>query len=113
MKEQRKQKRYPLNKTTQAINMLDGRSLGILINISAGGFMTMCGENSPKRGDILQLHLLDAREKSLDITAGATCVWQEEAHASNSYWCGFKFIDVSPDTLEVLNAFLRDLEENN
>ena len=53
------------------------------------------------------------REKSLDITAGATCVWQEEAHASNSYWCSFKFIDVSPDTLEVLNAFLRDLEENN
>ena len=112
MKEKRKQKRYALNKTIQAINMLDGRSLGILINISEGGFMTMCGENSPQRGDILQSHLLDPKEKSLDITAGATCIWQEEAHASNSYWCGFKFIDVSPEAREFLNGFLRDLEKN-
>jgi len=112
MKDKRKQKRYALNKTIQAINMLDGRSLGILINISAGGFMTMCGENSPRSGDILQLHLLDPKEKSLDITAGATCVWQEEAHASNSYWCGFKFIDVAPETREILNDFLEKLADS-
>ena len=112
MKEQRKEKRYSLNKTIQAINVLDGRSLGILINISVGGFMAICGSNSPKRGDILQLHLFDAKDNTLDIRVGVTCVWQEEAHASNSYWCGFKFIDIAPETREILDAFLRDIEEN-
>lgn len=113
MKEKRKQKRFSLDQTIQAINILDGRSLGVLINISEGGFMTMCGENSPSRGDILQLHLLDPKEKSLDIMAGATCVWQEEAHASDSYWCGFKFIDLSSEAHEVLNNFLESLEKSS
>jgi c-di-GMP-binding flagellar brake protein YcgR len=113
MKEKRKHKRFSLDKSIQAINVLDGRSLGVLINISEGGFMTMCGENSPRRGDILQLRLLDPEEKSLDIMAGATCIWQEEAHASNSYWCGFKFIDLSSDAHEVLSHFLEGLEKSS
>ena len=107
----RKQKRYTLKNTVQAINVVDGRSLGVLINISAGGFMLMCGKDGPKRGDLLQLHLLDVKEKSLDIKVGATCVWREEAHATDSYWSGFKFIDISPETQETLDNYLNKLEK--
>jgi len=109
MKEHRRQPRYPLKTAIQAINVIDGRSLGILTNISAGGFLLMCGKGAPKRGDIYQLHLLDPKEHSLDIMVGATCAWREEAHATNSFWCGFKFIDISPESQQALNHFLERL----
>ena len=108
--EKRKQKRYALKHTIQAINALNGRSLGVLINISAGGFLLMCGKNGPKCGDLLQLHLRDVEGKSLDVKVGATCVWREEAHATDCYWSGFKFIDISSDTQEIIDNYLNNLD---
>jgi len=113
MKNQRRQPRYPLKTAIQAINVIDGRSLGILTNLSAGGFLLMCGREGPKRGDIYQLHLLDPKAHSLDIMVGATCAWREEAHATNSFWCGFKFIDVSPEAQQALDRFLETLAKHD
>ncbi len=109
MKELRKHPRYMVRGTIQAINMLTGRSIGVLINLSAGGFMLMCGKDAPHGGDILQLHLLDPKEGRLDVIIGASCVWREEASATDSYWAGFKFIDVSPEAGKALDLFLEKL----
>ncbi len=66
----------------------------------------MCTSDGPQRGDIFQFHLMDSKERLLDIIVGATCVWRAEAHAQGSFWCGFKFIDVSPEAQVALDAFL-------
>lgn len=109
MKELRKHTRYMVRGTIQAINVVTSRSLGVLVNLSAGGFMLMCGKDAPRRGDILQLQLLDSREGRLDVTIGASCVWREEASATDSYWAGFKFLDVSPEAGKALDLFLEKL----
>ena len=106
MKERRKHPRYDLKTTVQAINVIDGRSLGVLTNISAGGFLLMCAGDFPQEGGVYQLRLLDSQKRSLDISVGAACIWRAKAHAEGNFWCGFKFIDVSPEARKELDAFL-------
>ena len=109
MSDMRHHRRYVVQSTVQIINVLDGDSLGVLINLSEGGFMAMGGPNSPKRGDVLQLHLLETNQQALNIEVGATCVWQEPAHAADSFWYGCKFIDLAPDSLAQLRNYLNQL----
>ncbi len=109
MTEKRRHPRFAPRATIQAINVINGRSLGIVSNLSRGGFMLMCGNNAPGRGEIFQLHLLDPREHELDIEVGATCIWREAASASGSYWCGFQFIDLSDDAAARLERYLDTL----
>ncbi len=109
MTEKRKHPRFPPKTTIQAINVIDGRSLGVLVNLSMGGFMLMGGRSAPRPGEVYQLHLLDPAGHSLDLEVGATCIWQEPASAKGSCWCGFRFIDLSEPVRERLEAYLGEL----
>ena len=110
MKEMRHHRRHVIQSTIQIINVLDGESMGVLINLSEGGFMAMGGPNSPKRGDVLQLQLLETSRQLLDIQLGVTCVWQEPAHAADSFWYGCKFIDLAPEARTQLQNYLSRLD---
>ena len=96
--------------TIQAIDTLDGKALGVLVNISHSGFMLLSEEEHPEPGAIHQIKLQDLGNTELDISLGATCLWQEEASAANSYWSGFQIIDISDDNQEQLNRYLESLD---
>ncbi len=107
----RKTERFPTKAGLQAINSIDNGTLGILINLSTSGFMLMSGADSPEPDSIYQLKLVDTLDNELNITVGATCVWREEASTNDSYWCGFKFLDVPPEAQQALNDYLSQLIE--
>ena len=108
--QKRAHERLSPRSTIQAVNSLDGRALGVLVNISSSGFMLLSEEEHPMPGSIHQLQLLDLGNHALDISLGATCLWQEEASASNSYWSGFQIIDISDSNQEQLQSYLKTLK---
>lgn len=66
----------------------------------------------PGPGTIHQLQLQNNEKTVPDITLGATCLWQEEASASNSYWCGFQIIDISSRDRETLDGYIKSLKDS-
>ena len=105
----RAHERFSPRSTIRAVNTLDGRALGVLVNISSSGFMLISEEDHPTPGSIHQLQLVDLGNQELSISLGATCLWQEEASASNSYWSGFQIIDISDNNREQLIRYLKTL----
>ncbi|WP_456403693.1 PilZ domain-containing protein [Thiolapillus sp.] len=101
--------RFSPRSTVQVINSLDGTSVGVLVNISSAGFMIVSEGTHPSPGSIHQLQLIDHKHGDPDITLGATCLWQDEASASDSYWCGFQIIDISAQDQAKLNGYIDSL----
>ncbi len=64
----------------------------------------------PSPGTIHQLQLIDHNSGDPDITLGATCLWLDEASASDSYWSGFQIIDISAKDREILNNYIQSLD---
>lgn len=108
---QRAHDRLSPRSTVEVINSLDGRPVGILVNISTVGFMIVSKGTPPSPGSIHQLQLIDPEKGDPKITLGATCLWQDEASASDSYWCGFQIIDISEKDHESLNSYITSLAE--
>ncbi|WP_457673872.1 PilZ domain-containing protein [Thiolapillus sp.] len=103
--------RFSPTSTVQIIDRLDGTALGVLINVSKGGFMMLSEGNCPEAGEIRQVQLIDHETGDPDISVGATCLWHDEANARHSYWSGFQIIDISPEEQEKLDRYISSLEE--
>jgi len=106
---QRVHDRYSPRSTVQVINSLNGRAVGVLVNISREGFMIVSEGEHPSPGTIHQLQLIDHNSGDPDITLGATCLWLDEANASDSYWSGFQIIDISAKDREMLDNYIHSL----
>ena len=104
--------RFSPQSTIQIIDKLDGTALGVLINISKGGFMMLSEGICPEAGEIRQVQLIDHESGNPDISVGAICLWCDDANARHSYWSGFQIIDISPEDQEKLNQYVRLLEES-
>lgn len=102
-------RRFP-QATIQIINTITGRTLGVLVNLSKGGFMMMSQGQGPNPGEIYQLQLLEPRNHELDLVTGATCLWRDEANAENCYWSGFQFIEMSPEARKTIQSQLLALD---
>ncbi|MFA5683973.1 MAG: PilZ domain-containing protein [Lysobacteraceae bacterium] len=40
------------------------------------------------------------------IEVGAHQLWSEEASSPGQFWCGFRFIDIAPDDLDLLRLWV-------
>jgi len=109
---QRAHDRYSPRSTIEIVNTLDGKAVGVLVNISSEGFMIVSEGDHPGPGTIHQLQLLDHKKEVPEITLGATCLWQEEASASDSYWCGFQIIDISSKDRKTLDDYIKFLKDS-
>ncbi len=105
--------RFSPQSTIQIIDKLDGTALGVLINISRGGFMMLSEGVCPEAGEIRQVQLINHESGDPDISVGVICLWYDEANARHSYWSGFQIIDISPEDQEKLNRYISVLEESS
>ncbi len=111
--EKRRHQRFAVDRPIQAINRLDDRELGRLINLSEGGFMAICGQGGPEPGHLLQLTIKDPERQALEIQGGVRCVWREPTHGGDGYWCGYQFIDLSDDDRRKLQSYLALLADKD
>jgi len=109
----RAHERFSPQSTIQIIDKLSGEAMGVLINISEGGFMMLSEGNCPESGDIHQVQLIDHDSGDPNISVGATCLWNDEANARHSYWSGFQIIDISPEDQAKLDSYLQLLEQSH
>lgn len=105
----RQHKRYTPGSLMQALNVLDDALLGNIVNISQGGFMLASHGSTIPEGAIYQLRLQE-EQAAMDISLGATCLWQTEANATDSHWSGFQIIDISAEDEARLISYIAGLE---
>jgi len=110
---QRANERYSPQSTIEVTDTIADKSVGVLINISATGFMLASIGSHPIPGTLLQLKLIETENQSLDISLGASCLWKDEASAEDTYWSGFEIIDISDQDQQTLNNYIESLKPKN
>lgn len=105
--EQRRNERHDVNSVLAIRNVMNDESLGMLVNISADGFM-MIGPANVSEGNIYQLSLTLAEsiDGSNKIDFAAECLWTNTADSEDKIWSGHRIIDVSDDDQERINALI-------
>lgn len=86
----------------QVSNSIDGESLGIIGNLSAGGMMLIARRQLHADG-ILQLSI-DAPRGFAEsaITVGAKVLWCAPANSPDEFWAGLEIIDIAQSDHERL-----------
>lgn len=100
----RKLERREVEISVVAQNGVNDEPLGKLVNIHAEGLMIM--SDSPLDTDsIYQLELILAApiNDQSSIPVVADCLWQSPASTDGSYWVGFKIVEVSNKSLDLIS----------
>jgi hypothetical protein len=103
----RRAKRRQLAEVVQVIDCMTDEVVGRMGNISETGMLVFSRGTGVDDGLFqlrFALHL--AKGGSREISVGAHQLWCEPNQSSGNYWSGFRFIDVSPDDLDLLRGFL-------
>jgi hypothetical protein len=89
----------------EVIDMMTGRSVGQLSNLSETGMLLILGEALASDA-LFQMRFTLPRDdgKTRPVEVGAHELWSDEAAAPGQVWTGFRFIDVSPEDV----AYIRD-----
>ncbi len=98
MIEKRKSARKIADEVLQVSDKITGTQIGRVVNISAEGLMLLSQEPIVM-GSVYQLEM-DIPEGGGDIkhvAFGAEAVWTTEATQPDSYWTGFRIIDISSE----------------
>lgn len=96
MIEKRKSPRKVADEVLQVSDKITGSYIGRVVNISAEGLMLLSHEPIVM-GSVYQLEM-DIPEGGGDVKRvgfGAEAVWTTEATQPDSYWTGFRIIDIS------------------
>lgn len=109
MKEQRKSPRKIANQVLEVSDQITGTQIGRVVNISAEGLMLLSQE--PIVTDsVYQLDMMlpnpDGNESK--ISFGAEAVWTTEATQPDSFWTGFRIIDISNDDVLLIDELILD-----
>lgn len=98
MKEQRKATRKIANEVLEVSDQITGTQVGRVVNISAEGLMLLSQEPILV-GSVYQLDLVlqGTSDGESKVSFGAEAVWSLEATQPDSYWTGFRIIDISND----------------
>lgn len=99
----RKLERRRVEISVVARNGVDDEPLGKLVNIHEEGLMIM-SEGPLQTESIYQLELiLDSPIDSQNtIPLVADCLWQSPASSDGSYWVGFKIVEVSSKSIDLI-----------
>jgi hypothetical protein len=108
-KEYRKNKRVKPNIKIQVYDVIIGRSLGEVMNVSSDGILIAC-EKITEVGEMFQTDwTFDARGLK-SISVGLECLWSENNYSS---FClsGFHIIDISEDDQDIIDRIISQSKE--
>ncbi len=93
---QRKHPRVYLGTDVAVVDVITGKHLGEIANITIGGLMLVM-RDAPVPGNIYQLAITlpEAVDEHTVINIGADCLWGSESSVAGQHWAGFQIIDAS------------------
>jgi hypothetical protein len=96
MREKRRSPRKIADEILIVFDQLTGSQIGRVVNISPEGLMLLSQEPIVT-GSVYQLEMTlpGSDEDEQQVTFGAEAVWTSEATQPESYWTGFRIIDIS------------------
>jgi hypothetical protein len=99
MIEKRKSIRKVADEVLEVSDKITGSLIGQVVNISADGLMLLSHEPIVT-GSIYQLEMKipNANGARNPITFGAEAVWTTEASQPETFWTGFRIIDISSES---------------
>jgi hypothetical protein len=110
--EQRKHVRLVPPETILAVNRVTDASMGILANLSQGGFLLIGEDTTLNQDGLYQIELRGPSNHAggeLHVNLGAVCLWHSAAEAEGGQWGGFQIIDVSETNAQKLRDYLATL----
>ncbi len=111
MIEKRKSHRKIADEVLEICDQITGMHIGRVVNISAEGLMLLSQEPIVT-GSVYQLDLEmpdpGADGDSKHITFGAEAVWTTEASQPESFWTGFRIIDISSEDVLAIDDLILD-----
>ncbi|MEJ2455032.1 MAG: PilZ domain-containing protein [Candidatus Thiodiazotropha sp.] len=108
MIEKRKSPRKIADEVLEVSDQITGTQIGRVVNISAEGLMLLSQEPIVT-GSVYQLEMIlsGSDGSSQQISFGAEAVWTTEATQPESFWTGFRIIDISgEDVLSIDNLIM-------
>lgn len=104
---QRRHVRIHLRHPVSALDLMTGRSIGEVVNITTEGLMLVM-EESLESGGIYQLtlNLPEAVNGQNVINLGVECLWSNQAAVAKRFWAGFQIIDVSADAEKLITSLI-------
>jgi len=109
MKEQRKSPRKIANQILEVSDQITGTQIGRVVNISAEGLMLLSQEPFLV-GSVYQLDLVlpGTSDEESKVSFGAEAVWTLEAMQPESFWTGFRIIDISNEDVLRIDDLILD-----
>jgi hypothetical protein len=105
--EQRRAQRKRVNFTAVVTDVISGKPMGFLGNLSAGGMLLIC-QQAPREEAIYQLQLplhgLGPQPRNIEV--GVQAQWHEHAASSNQVWAGFRIIAIGRDDAAAIDRWL-------
>lgn len=105
--EQRRAQRKRVNFTAVVTDVISGKPIGFLGNLSAGGMLLIC-QQPPREEAIYQLQLplhgLGPRPQHIEL--GVQAQWHEQAASPGQVWAGFRIIAIGKDDAAVIDRWL-------
>jgi len=104
--EQRRAQRKRVNFTAVVTDVIAGKPMGFLGNLSTGGMLLIC-QQAPRDEAIYQvqlpLHGLGAQPQHIEV--GVQAQWQERP-SSGQVWAGFRIVAISKEDAALLDRWL-------
>ncbi|MCU7906265.1 MAG: PilZ domain-containing protein [Candidatus Thiodiazotropha sp. (ex Epidulcina cf. delphinae)] len=109
MQEKRHSPRKIADEVLVVSDQITGGQIGRVVNISAEGLMLL-SEEPVITGSVYQLDMLlpDSNEGFQRISFGAEAVWCTETSQPDSYWSGFRIIDIGNDDVLAIDGLILD-----
>lgn len=106
MREQRRDKRKPIDVNVEVINTMTGESFGHIGNISMSGLMLIVHQPVCDNGLYQVQFALPASDADpVLVEIGIQEQWHESAHTPGQIWAGFRIIDIAPQHDELIKLW--------
>ena len=105
----RRAPRRPVPEIIHVRNMMTGRPMGRLGNVSEGGMLLLA--DSPLPLDALyqlRFDIIDRSGAHRPMDVGVHLLWKEPANAPDQWWAGFRFLTISAEHLAALRQWIAD-----
>lgn len=106
MVEHRQSLRKPPSRPVEVLDLVSGRPLGRIGNLSIDGLL-LIGQRPLPANALFQLSFnLPSETGAHPLEVGVCEQWGEKAAAPGQFWTGFHIIDISPDDQDRLTAWV-------
>jgi hypothetical protein len=109
MIDKRKTSRKIADEVLEVADQITGTIVGRVVNISAEGLMLL-SEEPIVTGSVYQLEmeLPSSESDSKRIAFGTEAVWSMEATQPESFWTGFRIIDISSEDVILIDDLIME-----